>query len=214
MKKISLFDLDHTLLSANCSFLFGSYLYKQKIFSTFTMIKLVGYYSFHRLRFLSLQELHQNIFKQIFLGRKADSIKQFVKPFIEQNLKNHLYAPAINRLQSAKENNHFVSILSNSPDFLVEPVAAFLGVDDWKATVYEVNEEGKFSEISSFFQGENKAEYLSCVTKRFSLAKEHVIAYSDSFLDLSFLRAAGTAVAVNPDRKLKCVSRKNNWEII
>ena len=47
--------------------------------------------------------------------------------FIEQNLKNHLYAPAINRLQSAKENNHFVSILSNSPDFLAEPVALFRG---------------------------------------------------------------------------------------
>ncbi len=214
MEKISLFDLDHTLLNENCSFLFGSYLYKHKLFSTYTMFKLVGYYSFHKLGFLSLKELHQNIFKQIFLGRNADSIKQLVKPFIDKHLNDLLYTPSINRLRAAKGNSHFVSILSNSPDFLVGPIATFLGVDDWKATIYKVNEEGNFSEISSFFEGENKAEYLSCVAKRFNLAKEHVIAYSDSFLDLTFLHAAGTAVAVKPDRKLKCVSLKNNWEII
>jgi len=178
------------------------------------MLKISSSYFLHCLGFLTLKELHQDIFKQLFLGRKLNSIKQHIKPFIHQSLKKSLYVPAIKKLKMAKKNDHLISIVSNSPDFLVEPIAEYLGVDDCKATVYDIDKEGRFSKISIFFEAKEKADYLNVKCDRYNIAKDHVIAYSDSFLDLPFLKQAGIAVAVNPDRKLKKYSLKNNWEII
>ena len=214
MKNISLFDLDHTLFTVNCSFLFGQYLYKKKLFSSFVMLKITSSYFLHKLGFLTLQQLHKNIFKEIFYGRKLISITQHIKPFIHQNLKKLQYDPAIKKLKKAKKHHHFVVILSNSPDFLVGPIADFLGVDDWKATTYEIEAQGTFSKISNFIEAKEKADYLKSEAHRFNIAKENVIAYSDSYLDLSFLKEAGKPIAVNPDRKLRKYSIKNNWEII
>ena len=178
------------------------------------MLKLVLYYSLHKLDVLCLEKLHQHIFQEIFFGKNADSIKEHVNLFIAEHLNSYLYIPAVQKLQSAKKNQDFISLLSNSPDFLVGPIASFLKIEDWKGTVYEIDKTGHFSKISSFFEGDQKAEYLKSLCKRFNLLKENVVAYSDSFLDLPFLMEAGKVVAVNPDRKLKLLSQQNKWEII
>lgn len=214
VKNISLFDLDHTLLSVNCSFSFGSYLYKKRIFSTFLMVKLVVLYAMHKLGWLSLTKLHTEIFKQLFFGKEATVFKAYIQSFIDEQLHKILYNPAIARLNEAKKNQHFISILSNSPDFIVGPIAAYLGVTDYQATVYEVDAEGKFSYISCFFQGVDKADYIKKLKKSFNLEKINVIAYSDSFLDLPFLQEADLRITVNPDRTLKSIAIKNSWEVI
>lgn len=214
IEKISLFDLDHTLLSTSCSFSFGAYLYKKGLFSTLTMLKLVGIYSLQRAGFLSLVGVHSQIFKRLFLGKKANLFKQHLQSFIEEEVPSILYPPAIEKLQEAKKNQHFIAILSNSPDFIVHAVALYLGIPDFKATTYAIDEEEKFSSISCFFQGVDKAGYLKNILKRFNLEKINVTAYSDSVLDLPFLQEAGFAVAVNPDRKLKKIATRKHWEII
>lgn len=214
VQKISLFDLDHTLLKGNTSFLFGSYLHKKRVFKTWKWVKLAALYLMHKAGFLTLLQLQNKAFKDFFLGRKAESLLPYLKDFIEKDLKKNLYLPTIEKLESAKKENHHIYILSNSPDFVVGKVADYLGVKNWKATEYALNEKGEFSSISLFFEGIDKAEYLKKVRLRFNIEKENSIAYSDSILDLAFLEAAGKAIVVNPDRKLKQVALQNKWEII
>jgi len=214
IEKISLFDLDHTLLSANCSYYFGAYLYRQGYFKTPTMLKLVGVYFLQKLQIISLQQLHLTVFSLIFFKKDANHLKKLTESFIPEFLKKYSYLPAIERLQVAKSMGQFTAILSNSPDFLVGPIASALGVEIWKATVYEVDEKGQFSKISSFVKGSDKANYLNAFLQQFNLVKISTTAYSDSILDLPFLKAAGKAVAVNPDRKLKRYAKANNWEIL
>ncbi|HRD55183.1 MAG TPA: HAD-IB family phosphatase [Parachlamydiaceae bacterium] len=214
MQKISLFDLDHTLLSANSSFLFGSYLHKRGVFKTNKWLKLACLYFLHKLNFITLFQLQAKAFQDFFLGRKADSLISHRDAFISHHLKKHLYTPSIERLEKAKKQGHHVYILSNSPDFIVAPIAAYFGVENWKSTIYALNEKGEFSFISSFFEGNDKADCLKKILASFNLEKENSIAYSDSILDRAFLEAAGKAVAVNPDKKLKQLAVQNNWEII
>lgn len=214
IEKITLFDLDHTLLSANCSYHFGAYLYRHGYFKTPTMLKLVGVYILQKLNIISLQQLHLKVFDLIFHNKNVDILKKLTESFIPEFLKKYSYHPAIERLTKAKSMGHFTAILSNSPDFLVGPIAAFLDVSIWKATVYEVNDKSQFSKIAAFVEGSDKANYLNAFIQQFNLVKISTTAYSDSILDLPFLKAAGTAVAVNPDTKLKRYAKANNWEII
>jgi phosphoserine phosphatase len=178
------------------------------------MLKLVSAYFLHKLQLINPVKLHHYIFRKIFLGQDSYYIKCHVDLFIIEHLNKYLYSPAIMKLEQAKHHQHYISILSNSPDFIVGPVANFLKIGDWKATVYDIDEKGKFSTISSFCDGEQKADYLKKLCERFNLVKENVIAYSDSYLDIPFLIEAGIAVAVNPDKKLKSLSIEKKWEII
>lgn len=203
----SLFDLDHTLLRVNCSYRFGAYLYKQRFFSFFTMFFLVILYASHKAGFLSLSGLHQKNFDLIFRGRNFASIEQSIEAFLDKELDDSLYPPAIERLQNALKNGHRTVLLSSSPDFLVRSIAKRLNIPEWHATVYALDREGKFSSIPFVLQGNDKAAYAHSI-------QEHVTAYSDSELDLPFLEAANVAVAVNPSKKLLRYVELHQWEII
>lgn len=104
-------------------------------------------------------------------------------------------------------------ILSSSPDLLVAPIAKRLGVNEWKATNYAVDEQHCFSHVAEVLQGEGKADYVTNLLKQYDLEKSALTAYSDSHLDLPFLQLAGKVVAVNPTKKLRKECLLNDWAI-
>jgi phosphoserine phosphatase len=71
-----------------------------------------------------------------------------------------------------------------------------------------------FDGISQIVDGDYKAKVMQSILERKRLDKASLYAYSDSSLDLPFLRMAGRPCAVRPDRQLKRISLENGWEII
>lgn len=214
MKKISLFDLDHTLLKGNSSYFLGKTLYQKGYFSLYKLILLLSCYFFHKLGFVSLKKLHQFIFFRIFFGKSSHELDLIVAEFVEAHVHQLVYMPAFEKLNFAKKEGHFTAILSNSPDFLVKAIANYFKVDDFRATVYGLDDKNRFCQISSHFEGEDKADYLISKMKQMEVSNRDVFAYSDSILDLVFLKASGVPFAVNPDSKLKNFASKNRWNII
>lgn len=170
-------------------------------------------YAMHQANFYSIQTLHLKIFQSLFKGTKASQIQTYAAEFVEQS---HflLYPPAIEALQKAQSHGHHTAILSSSPDFLVSRWAQKLNVSEWRATEYVVDEQNRFCSISSLMLSEGKVAYLVNAMQQKNVPKEYVTAYSDSILDLTFLESAGTAIAVNPDRKLKKICNKRAWKIL
>jgi HAD superfamily hydrolase (TIGR01490 family) len=212
--RLSAFDLDHTLMTSNCSFRFGVYLYRQGYFSWATMLYLVACYAAHCIGALSVSTLHYKLFYKIFYQRPYEIIRAHVHSFLDQSLESTLYLPAITALNEAKKNGHFTMILSTSPHFLVEAVAQRLKVDAWEATTYLVGDDHCFQNIVSVFEGMNKAKYLDDFSLKFQIRKEDIYAYSDSHLDLPFLKVAGNPVAVRPNKTLRAFCKKNGWKVI
>lgn len=210
-RRLSLFDLDHTLLTKNSSFQFGLYRYRLNDISSISLAYAVGCYGLHKAGLLSMHNLHRRVFQAFLLGSAFDSIKEKAERFVKEQLSQMIYKPAFQRLQEAQSSGHRVVILSSSPDFLVSPVARFLKVEEWAATPYGVT-QNVFSSVGQVLCGESKKNYLERL-----LQKDHydeIFAYSDSYLDLPMLQAAGHPVAVNPDRSLRLYSQRHGWEII
>ena len=212
--RLIVFDLDHTLIKANSSFRFGSYLYRQKYFSFWNLLASLSDYVRHKWCGMSLQALHDSSFSRLFKGRPLADIRTYVSHFLSENLASLLYEPVWQRLKAAQEAGHRVLILSSSPDFLVGEIANRLSVDLWKATSYEVSRLGEFSVISQVMGGEGKARYVSDLAERLSIPLSSVTTYSDSLLDLPLLTIAGEAVCVRPNDALKRICKRNGWEII
>lgn len=214
LKSLSCFDLDHTLLKGNSSTQLGFYLYRQGIFSCSTLLYMLGIYGLHKCGCISVVAMQTRIFKHLFAGIQSDLIHKYAAQFLDQYFDQMVYMPALKCLREAQAAGQYTVILSSSPDFLVKLIADRLGVDAWDATAYGLDAERRFTKIERFVLGEDKARYMTALSQKLGIAKQAITAYSDSILDLSFLQAAGSAVAVNPDHSLKVLCRRNQWPIL
>lgn len=210
----SFFDLDHTLLKVNSSFCFGKYLYKQGILSVSQLLQLGPIYFLHKAGIFSAKTLHRLVFKRLFLGLPRSFFKQHLDLFLQDNFERMLYHPAVERLKAAQLSGHYVAILSNSPDFLVEAIAKRLQVSHFEGSIYSVDEAQRFSHIKQLIQSEDKAASIVNTLKSHEIKKENTTIYSDSILDLDFLLSGGVQVGVNPDTKLRALCQKHHWEVI
>ncbi|MFS8563777.1 MAG: HAD-IB family phosphatase [Rhabdochlamydiaceae bacterium] len=214
MLKLAAFDLDKTLLASNSSYEFCRHLYKCKIISFKQLLCCAAYRIGHELSFLSIEELHDKVFKKILLGLPLTTLKKQVPSFLENFLFSSLYLPTVAELFKAQKRGDYTVILSNSPDFLVEPIAQFFQVDEWGATKYTVDKDRRLCKIAKLMEGRNKAAYLLELAIHFQISKDAITAYSDSYHDLPFLLEAGCPIAVNPDRKLLKIARLRKWSVI
>lgn len=212
--ELSVFDLDHTLVKVNTSYLFGSYLYYHRVFPLSQLMRCAFYYARHKWLGLSLQQLHQNIFNLVFRGKNLRYLEEHVSVFLEQEFEKMIQKPVFDRLQQAKAKGHYIVILSSSPDFLVGPLAKLFGVQDWQSSFYTANSDGKLEKISQVMEGEDKAKYVQELQQKWGISSASTTVYSDSYLDLPVLRIAGKAVAVAPDSWLRKVCLREGWDIL
>lgn len=210
-RAISVFDLDHTLLTINSSFRFGLFLCQRGSLGWWQFFFILSCQLGYTLGFLSVIKLHDRAFQRLFLGRPKAFVDLSVEAFLDSSFERFLYLPAMGKLKEALAQGHLTMILSSSPDFLVAPIAKRLGVSLWRATNYAVDKDQRFCHISFLMLGEHKAEVLH------KLRQSHlgfVTAYSDSHLDLPLLLAADKAVGVNPNRRLRRICKCKHWSII
>ncbi|CAF23965.1 MULTISPECIES: HAD family hydrolase [Candidatus Protochlamydia] len=212
--KLCVFDLDHTLLTVNSSYRFGTYLYQQKFISFFTLSHCLFYYARHKFLGMSMQKLHEKIFQKLFKGLYLKELQKHVKNFLDLELIKLFYEPALQRLQEAKQRGDYTLILSASPDFLVQPIAEKLDVKNWRASVYAPDQEGKLEYLSSILDGLNKANYVVSLINQMQIDYTAITAYSDSYLDLPILELSGKAVGVVPDNYLRKICQERGWEIL
>jgi HAD superfamily hydrolase (TIGR01490 family) len=213
-EKASAFDLDYTLVQVNSSFAFCKYLVTVKVLPISAFFYAVLIFIRHRFFGLSLQEMHEKVFHRVLRGKDLRNLETHAEIFCKTHLLKKIYAPAVALLIDAKQAGHYTLLISSSPSFLVRHVADFFHIDEWMATEYEVDSHNCLQRIHSLVDGNAKAEWIASLKARQGIDRENIIAYSDSYLDMPFLLAAGEAVAVNPDKKLKNYFKQKNWRVI
>jgi len=211
---LAVFDLDRTLVSDNCSWSFCRYLVAKNILPYSSLLYSCLCYIKHIFFGMSLTALHTKIFDTLLRGKSLQVLEASVEPFLQEYLSARIYLPVVAQLRRAQHLGHYTLILSSSPSFLVEKIAAWLNVDEWRATQYAVDSEQRLCHIAAIMQGEEKASCVQEIAGKLAIAKDKITAYSDSFLDLPLLLSAGAKVAVNPDRKLRRFSKLHQWSIL
>jgi len=211
---LSAFDLDDTLIQGNTSARFCRFLRQKKVLPASVLWHSLIYGLRHRFLGMSLADLHHSVFNRILRGKPLALLEKYVDEFVQDMCSRFLYIPAVARLKRAQQLGHYTMILSTSPSFLVKRFAKVLGVNAYFATEYDVDAERKFNKIKRIFEGKDKAAQLMQMAKKLGVFIEEITAYTDSILDLELLQAVGNPIAVNPDKKLRAISVKNQWSII
>ncbi len=148
-------------------------------------------------------------------GEKASDIRGLIEETIEDIISPLVYVEALDLMDTHREQGRPVVLLSVSPEEVVRPLAAHLGIEHFIATRSEIDEEGRYvGELAFYASGEAKAESIRELARDQPCDLADCYAYSDSVTDLPMLEAVGHPVAVNPDRELRAIAEERDWPIL
>jgi HAD superfamily hydrolase (TIGR01490 family) len=110
---------------------------------------------------------------------------------------------------------HEVWLVSTTPDFLAAELASSLGATGGIGSGLEIVDglfTGRFT--GPTMHGPEKANAARALMRNRGFDPADCYAYSDSINDLPLLTAVGTAIAINPDKKLAAHAQAAGWRVL
>jgi HAD superfamily hydrolase (TIGR01490 family) len=149
----------------------------------------------------------------ILKGHPAELLSEIVSDAWPGVLKPLVYRDAIELAARYTSDARPVFVVSAALQEIGDCVARELGFDGALGSRAETR-DGRFTgRVERRLLGQGKAGAVVEFAASEGLDLPASIAYSDSHTDLPFLEAVGSAVAVNPDRRLRQIAVGRGWPV-
>ena len=210
------FDLDKTVIATASMVAFGRPLYNEGLISRRTVLRsLYGQLVYMHMGASDekLQRIRESVLT-LTRGWDQKRIREIVRETLEQVVEPIVYREALELIDEHKAAGRRVFIVSASPEEIVEPLGAYLGVDEVIASRARIDDEGRYTgEMERYAYGPFKADIMRELAASEGIDLAASYAYSDSYTDAPMLEVVGHPVAVNPDRVLLKLARDKGWEV-
>ena len=147
-------------------------------------------------------------------GAAVADVRSLVADAVEPALLPLVYQGALDLVERHREHGEESYLVSAALQEIVDVLVTRLGFAGGVGTRAVVVDGVYTGEVERALHGEVKAEAFRELAAAEGLDPAASTAYSDSHTDLEFLEAAGTAIAVNPDRTLREISEKRGWQVL
>ena len=220
-QNLTLFDLDHTLLSGDsdvlwCDFLIGRGLLNREQFSARNIDMDARYHA----GTVSPREFSE-FYVGTLAGRSVVDCQSLRQDFLRQEIVPRITVAAWDLVREHIDAGDIVVLTTATNRFITELTARHLHIEHLIATEPEIIDgvfsgktvgelnmrEGKITRLNGWLAANDNAGGM----RRDAL---HVTAYSDSKNDLPLLKYADTPVAVNPDAQLKAWATEHRHRVI
>jgi HAD superfamily hydrolase (TIGR01490 family) len=211
------FDLDRTLISGSSAFAFGVAAWRNDLVPSGDLLKdAVGAVAFrHRgANDGQVERVRARILGAVTGVRQADLVA--LNAVLIPKLLSRVRPEAQRLIEMHRRAGRNTYIVSASPQELVEPLAAAIGMTGGIGTVSAVDDTGVYTgELAGpFVYGPGKVVAIRGIAEWEGYDLNTSYAYSDSASDLPMLEAVGHPVAVNPDGTLARVAHDHGWPIV
>jgi len=212
---LALFDLDNTLLSGDSDYEWGNFLVKKKLVDEVRYERAnQKFYEDYKAGTLDIYEFSAFTFEVLtrFSMSELDILHQ---EFMHEVILPLITEKARALVAKHQAQQHTLAIITATNEFITTPIAKELGIPHLIATQPKIVngryttkvqgtpcfKEGKVTRLAEWMQHHNE-----------KLAGSYF--YSDSHNDLPLMQQVTTAIAVDPDDKLRQIAKQKGWEII
>jgi len=211
------FDVDNTLVQGSSLVHFGRGLAARKYFQYSDVWKFI----YAQAKFqLTGRENSDDVAEgrrkalEFIEGRSTAEITELGEEIYDEIIATKIWPGTRALAQAHLDAGQQVWLVTATPYELAEIIARRLGLTGALGTVAE-SVDGVFTGrlVGDILHGLGKAHAVRALAIREGLNLRRCSAYSDSINDVPMLSLVGTAVAVNPDGKLRDVARERGWEI-
>ncbi len=212
MAGIDFFDVDHTLTRRSSGGRYVALAMRRRVLPLRLLIVMPWYSLTYRLGVFRPRAYREGF--PYLRGIAREALEKLARDSFERGLKGDLFPEAVTLVRSLRAGGRRVMLATSSLDFIVAPLADYLGVDGTLATKLEFVHGACTGRMLGMpmFRREKKDRVLSFLAEQ-AIPPGDCSFYSDSIYDLHLLEAVGTAVAVNPDFRLRRIARRRGWQI-
>jgi HAD superfamily hydrolase (TIGR01490 family) len=225
MQKITLFDLDHTLLPLDSDYAWGEFttqigwtdpvVFKQRNDAFFAQYKKGELKISEYVRFATQAIKEQGATKSI--AAHAQFMKATIQPAIKK--------AATDLIAKHRAAGDQLVIVTATNEFVTRPIATLFGIDELIAVQLEMDGRGESVGGMGWITGEIKgvpSAHEGKVTrveawlaaKNLRWKDVHTTFYTDSFNDIALMEKVNVPVATNPDARLRAVAVERGWQIL
>lgn len=212
-KGAALFDMDHTITWENSGLSSVRFARQQGLVPAGHLITSIFKIILYRLSVLNIDDWYEKNM-EILKGMTIQDMERFDRLWFDASMKRSIHKEALDLIQAHREEGLPVAIITNSPSFLVKPMADILEIPDIICTQVEI-EDGMLTGrlVKPLCYGEGKKRYAREWADALGIDLSASFFYTDSFFDLPLLKAVGHPVVVNPDMRLKRAARASGWPV-
>jgi HAD superfamily hydrolase (TIGR01490 family) len=215
--RLTLFDLDHTLLAGDSDVLWCRFLIERRLlgpeFSEINSRMERDY----RAGIASAQAFCE-FYVSTLAGRTRVEWEPVRRDFLEQVIAPRIPTAAHALVAWHRDAGDLLVLTTATNRFITELTAVHLGLAHLIATECELDDQGIFTgrTTGTLNMREGKVQRLHAwlAAQRLVLAQCESSLYSDSINDLPLLEAVGRPVAVDPDPQLAAQARERGWRVI
>ena len=210
MNKLTIFDLDNTLLKGDSDRNWGEFLSEKRIVNDDYLLRSEQFYNNYYEGSLDIDGF-LNFCLEPLKNNEIDLLLELREEFIEKKIKPIVLSKALAKVKEEMEDSTVI-IATATNDFVTKPIAKLFGIDNLIATEFEiVNNKftGQVLGLPCFREGKLKKVTEWINLKGYALDESKF--YSDSFNDLPLLEKVRKAVVVDGDEKLLMEAKKNGW---
>ncbi|WP_298447786.1 HAD-IB family phosphatase [Ferrimicrobium sp.] len=213
--RLAAFDLENTILAAN-------------VVDSFSWLATASVDGGHKLaiaasllaeapQLLALDSRDRSDFLRYFYrryrGAELAELERRAPEFLTGYLLRKSFPLGLARVRAHRQAGHYTVCITGALSFAVAPLSPLF--DEMLALNMTADTNGRLTgEVPGALPiGEARGDLLRKLAQTHGYEFAETIAYADSTSDLPMLEAAGTAVAVNPDTKLRQLARRRGWLI-
>ena len=207
------FDMDKTIIAENSGSVYMKHLFRQGEVGAFDLaIGLVAYLRY-KLGMLDIEASTRSLVIGL-KGRTASDLIEEGRTLCAQEIVPLIYPAAAATIRDHQKKGDLVCIVSGSLGFVVEPVAAHLGVQHMIHSQLEM-EDGRVTGelVQPLCFEEGKLYWLRDFIRHHQIDLARSWFYSDSVTDRPLLEQVGHPVAVNPDPRLYVLALRRGWPV-
>ncbi len=161
------------------------------------------------------RKLFNDAFYRNYAGFSEDRLFVLGEELFENVIRPNLFEGARSLIERSREQGHAQILVTGALDFVLEPLAAYLEVDDYVANRLEYKDGFATGRLRKpMIAGPHKATWVRQYARDHGYDLERCFAYADSGSDLPLLSTVGHPCAVNPDFRLKTTAKAYQWPIL
>lgn len=209
----AIFDVDHTITARSTGRRIAQCAVSGGHFPAVFLIRVPIFYLRYRLGNLSPEMLTEQLLP--LEGRTEAELVEVARGCFENRICSDIYPSIEARIREYQRNGIQVILASSSFDFILQPLAEYLDIDVILATQLEYRDgltTGRLAGYPCF--GTRKAQRVQEFVAERDRSLGDAAFYTDSYHDVPLLDLVGHPYPVNPDRRLRRISRARAWPVV
>ena len=211
MTVAALFDMDNTLLRVETGMSWVRFLYRRGELPPRMVAKAIYWSTLYKLAVLDMEAVFTRLTAEVAGDSEAEMIAK-CEIWYRDHIAPEVALAARVAIEHHRQAGHLVVLATGSTQYAARPVARGVGIEHVLSSELEVVDGTFTGRAAALCFGRHKVTLVEAWAARHDVDLARSYFYSDSYNDLPMLERVGTAIAINPDARLRRHALRRGWQ--